>query len=133
MLLALHLALAIPALPAADTSLRPLTEADLNHTQETGCTFSFGKGNATLLQAIGRDLMIRTAQGFALCRFDQAQLDAFTDSKRALSCGGRTLRLRKTGATQSFLEADSAGWPATLRVTSGKAGATLAGNAGVAC
>ncbi|UYY59400.1 hypothetical protein [Sphingomonas sp. S2-65] len=131
MLLALPLALAIPA--TADTPLHPLTEADLDRTQETGCTFTFSRGNATLLQAIGRDLMIRTPQGFALCRFDQAGLDAFTGGKRPLTCGNRALQLRQTGRTRSFPESDGAGWPAALRVTSGKASVTLRGDAGVAC
>lgn len=125
----LALALVIPE----PTSLHPLTEDDLNRTQEAGCTFTFSKGNATLLQAIGRDLMLRTSQGFALCRFDQLQLDAFTDAKRPLTCGGRTLRLRKSGTTQSFPESDAAGWPATLTLTNGKASKTLRGDAGVAC
>ncbi|MCD2325424.1 hypothetical protein LQ953_15500 [Sphingomonas sp. IC-56] len=124
--LALHLAAQAP-------TLLPLTEADLNRTHETGCAFSFARANQTLLQAIGRDLMLRTSQGFDLCRFDQTTLDAFTGGTRALNCGGRTLRLRKTGATQSFPESDSAGWPASLTVTTGKASRTLRGDAGVAC
>lgn len=124
--LALHLAAQAP-------TLLPLTEADLNRTQETGCAFSFARVNQTLLQAIGRDLMLRTPEGFALCRFDQAHLDAFTGGTRALTCGGQTLRLQKTGTTQSFPESDSAGWPALLTVTTGKASKTLRGDAGVAC
>lgn len=123
--LALHL--------AAPDTLLPLTEADLNRTQETGCAFSFARANRTFLQAIGRDLMLRTPQGFALCRFDQANLDAFTGGTRALTCGDQTLRLRKTGATQSFPKSDSAGWPAALTITHGKASKTLRGDAGVAC
>ncbi|MBB5709508.1 hypothetical protein [Sphingomonas xinjiangensis] len=131
MLLTLALHLITPATPATD--LLPLTEADLNRTQESGCAFSFDQVTKTLLYTIGRDLMLRTPQGFALCRFDQAQLDAFTDAKRPLFCGGRTLRLRRTGATHGFPESDSAGWGATLTLTNGKTSKTLRGNAGVAC
>lgn len=123
--------MAHPAAPGPD--LLPLTESDMTRSQETGCTFSFGKGNATLVQAIGPEVMVRTTGGLSLCRLDQAQVDAFTDGKRTLTCGGRLLRLRKTGATQSFPEADSAGWPASLSVSNGKTSRSVRGDAGVAC
>ena len=132
--LALALAQAGAARPLAPVpELLPLSEADMTRTMETGCTFTFDKGRATLLQTIGRDVTIRTAQGVSLCRIDQAQVDAFTDGKRPLTCGGRTLRLRRTGAVESFPESDSSSWPAALTVSRGKTSRTLRGSAGVAC
>jgi hypothetical protein len=136
MLLALAL-LATPVPPpvkAAPTpALLPLSEADMNRGTESGCTFSFDWRRATLIQATGTEVMIRTPKRFNLCRFDEAAVSAFTDGKRTLQCGGRQLRLQRTGRTSTHEASDSAAWRATLTVTQGAARTTLPGLAGVAC
>ena len=118
-----------PSRPA----LLPLSEADMNRGHESGCTFSFDWKRATLIQAIGSEVMIRTPERFNLCRFDEAEVSAFTDGKRTLQCGGRRLRLQRTGTVRSHEASDSATWRATLSVTNGAARTTLPGLAGVAC
>ena len=134
--LALACALGLaPALAKAPPrpELLPLSEADMNRGSETGCTFSFGPGNATLVQAIGSEVMVRTPERFNLCRMDEAQVTAFTDGKGVVSCGGRQLRLRRTGPLRSHPASDSASWRATLTILHGRSSQTIRGLGGVAC
>jgi hypothetical protein len=122
-----------PAKAAPTPALLPLSEADMNRGSETGCTFSFDRKLDTLIQATGTEVMIRTPEHLNLCRYDEAAVTAFTDGKRTLQCGGRQLRLQRTGRTSTHEASDSAAWRATLTVTQGAARTTIPGMAGVAC
>jgi hypothetical protein len=131
---ALASALAWAGLTAyAATPLLALRDADMAKTRETGCNFLFDVGRQTHVFAIGSELMIRTANGLAMCRPGDRPIAEFIDGKRALTCGGLTLRLTRMGRVSNHEESDSADWPARLTVTRGTVNETLRGSAGTAC
>ena len=119
---------ATPALP-----LRPLTEEDLTSTTQMGCTCTFDGGNGTYLQAIGNELMVRTAAGRQVCPITDAQFQSLGKPDGDLACSGVRLSVRERGPKALHPESDSADGPATLSAVQGGASGTLEGSFGCAC
>jgi hypothetical protein len=113
--------------------LRKLSEADLTSTREMGCTCSFDRGRDTLVQAIGKELMVRTAAGRQVCRISDAQFQKLAGGNAKAACGGVQMSLRRTGRATLSPESDSSEGPAILTVAQGRSQASLKGSWGCAC
>jgi hypothetical protein len=124
---------AAPARGPSSGPLRPLSEADLTSTRQTGCTCSFDRGRQTLVQAIGNELMVRTAAGRKVCRISDAQYQQLAGGNAKAACGGLQMNLRSTGRSTSSIESDSSSGPAALTVVQGKSQTRLNGSWGCAC
>lgn len=125
-----------PRSPLLPSALLPLSDHDSYSTNETGCQFAFTQGNDTYLFMIGHSVIIRTAPGRAglnACTISDAQFSAFGDGPGTVSCGGRTLGVRRTGRVTSHEEADSADGPAALTMTQAGHTRTVRGAWGSAC
>lgn len=119
---------------ALPSRLLPLSDADLATSTETGCQFTFGQGNSTYIFMIGRDFVIRTADGLNKCPILQAQWDGFgTDRRTIVACGGRRLSLQRLGRTEANAATDSAGGGAVLTMAEGARSRTIRGDWGTAC
>jgi hypothetical protein len=105
----------------------------MSSSKETGCTFTFDAGKHTLLQAIGNEVMVRTRTGLNACRISDAVFSKLVGGTSGATCGGYQLRVHQTGRIKSYEASDSAIWPATLTIGSGRAAQTLRGNAATAC
>jgi len=128
-------ALPAPAQSAArvPSALLPLSDKDMESTQETGCQFLFSQGRSTYIFMIGSDFLMRTQQGLATCKITDAQFQSFGEGRGAVACGGRKLAIRRTGKVQSNPESDSASGPAALTMTEGTRSRTVRGDWGSAC
>lgn len=115
--------------------LLPLSPRDMDSSRESGCAYSFDVGRRTYVQAIGRELMVRTGNGLKICKVDDAAFRNLTDGiGRAPMCGGYRLSTKRTGRVTHSEEADSGSWPAVLTVKVGtRTVQSLRGLAGVAC
>jgi hypothetical protein len=124
---------AAPARGAATSPLRPLSEADLTSTRQMGCTCTFDRGRHTLVQAIGNELMVRTAAGRQVCRISDPQFQKLAGGSGKAACGGVQMSLRRTGRTDLSPESDSSSTPAALTVAQGGKQSQLNGSWGCAC
>jgi hypothetical protein len=119
---------------ASPSRLLPLSDKDLALSTETGCQFTFGQGGSTYIFMIGREFLIRTADGLNKCSVSQAQSDGFGRSRRTtVACGGRRLSLHRAGRTEVNPEVDSAGGDAVLTMAEGARSRTIRGEWGTAC
>jgi hypothetical protein len=120
--------------PAASAApLRRLSEADLTSTRQMGCTCTFDRGRDTLVQAIGIELMVRTAAGRQVCRVSDAQFQKLADGNGKAACGGVQMSFRTTGRASHSIESDSSETPAALTLSQGKSQTSLKGSWGCAC
>lgn len=110
-----------------------LNERDLRASGESGCECSFSAGRSTLMQVIGNTLTVRTRAGRQICRISDAQFSALSNGRAEAACGGLRLSLRRTGRVSAHPESDSAEWPASLTVGTGRARRVIAGRYGCAC
>ena len=122
-----------PAAPAALVRLQPLSEDDQMSTREMGCSCSFEAKQGLLVQAIGKELMVRTQAGRKVCPISDAQFQRFSDGSGASSCGGVRMSLRRTGKTTSHVESDSSTTPASLTLGAGATRRSVSGTWGCAC
>jgi hypothetical protein len=119
---------------AAPTApLVTLSERDLTSTRQMGCTCTFANAGRELVQAIGNELMVRTAAGRQVCRLTDARFQQISGATGSYVCGGVRMTLRKTGRSQSHPESDSYTTPATLTMAKGRTSRTLNGTWGCAC
>jgi hypothetical protein len=118
---------------SASTALRPLSERDLTSSRQTGCTCSFDSRNSTFVQAIGNELMVRTAAGRQVCRITDAQFEKLSGGTGTTACGGVKLSLHRTGRSTSSPETDSSSAPTALTVVQGRTQGVLNGTFGCAC
>lgn len=117
---------------SAPALLRPLSDSDQTATRETGCQLSFTTGRSTLVYAIGRDFMVRTGAGRAVCAIGDAEFSALSQGG-SRSCGGVRLTIRPTGRSIGNQASDSSSAPATLTVTGGGRRWMVRGWWGTAC
>jgi hypothetical protein len=123
-----------PAKPSAPVvRLRPLTEADMMSTREMGCSCSFDSKDGTLVQAIGKELMVRTQSGRKVCRISDAEFQRIAGGSGAFTCGGVGMSLRLTGRTDTSIESDSSSTPASLTLGAGATRRSVSGSWGCAC
>jgi hypothetical protein len=119
---------------AAPTApLVTLSERDLTSTRQMGCTCTFQSANRELIQAIGNELMVRTAAGRQVCRLTDARFSQISGATGTYVCGGVRMTLRKTGRSESHPESDSFTTPAALTMAKGRTSRTLNGIWGCAC
>jgi hypothetical protein len=112
--------------------LRPLTDADQQSTQESGCQLSFNTAHNTLVYAIGHDFMIRTRAGLRVCPITDRQFSALSGGGTR-SCGGVRITVRQTGRVIGTPASDSASGRARLTVTGGGRTWSTNGYWGTAC
>ena len=115
------------------SALRGLSEQDMATSGESGCQITFTHGNNTLIFMIGHDILMRGAQGLQTCSVTDQQFGDFGSPTAAVSCGGRSLRVRRTGRIVSHEESDSSESPAMLTITQGHRRQTIRGVLGAAC
>jgi hypothetical protein len=132
------IAVAAGVTPQADkqaaASLRPLSEADLQRTRETGCQLSFDDARGrTLVYVIRHDFMVRTRAGLQVCRITDRQFGALSGRGGTQSCGGMRINVRRSGRVVGHQESDSASSPAVLTVTGRGRPWTVRGQWGSAC
>jgi hypothetical protein len=118
---------------ASVSPLRALTEKDQMSTRQMGCTCTFALGRQTLVQAIGNELMVRTAAGRQVCRISDAQFQKLAGGTAKAACGGVQMSLRRTGRTDLSPESDSSSTPSALIVAQGGRQSQLNGSWGCAC
>ena len=118
---------------ASTVPFRALDEGDLTSSRETGCTCTFDSGNSTLVQAIGNELMVRTAAGRQVCRITDAQFQTLSGGRGTAACGGVQMSFRRTGPSTSSPETDSFSAPTALTARHGRSRRTLNGTWGCAC
>jgi hypothetical protein len=119
---------------AAPTApLVTLSERDLTSSKEMGCTCTFQHADRELIQAIGNELMVRTAAGRQVCRLTDARFQQISGATGTYRCGGLSMTLRKTGRSESHPESDSFTVPASLTMAKGRTSRTLNGVWGCAC
>lgn len=111
----------------------PLSERDLSSTRQMGCTCTFNSRNRTLVQAIGNELMVRTAAGRQVCRITDAQFQTLSGGSGSAACGGVRMSFRRTGRATSSPETDSSSAPTALTTGQGRTSRTLNGTWGCAC
>jgi hypothetical protein len=124
-----------PAKPAAAAIVRlqPLSEKDMMSTKQMGCSCFFDSKSGTLVQAIGKELMVRTQAGRKVCPISDAQFQRIAGGSGAYSCGGVKMSLRQTGKTESHIESDSSTTPASLTLGDGASRRSVSGTWGCAC
>jgi hypothetical protein len=113
--------------------LQPLSEEDLTSTRQMGCSCMFDSRNSTYLQAIGDELMVRTAAGRQVCPVTDAQFKSLGKPDSVVMCGDVRLSIRETGPRSLDREADSSDTPATLSAAEGGTESRLNGSWGCAC
>ncbi|WP_313537476.1 hypothetical protein [Sphingomonas sp.] len=113
--------------------LVPLSDADEQSTQETGCTFTFAGAGHDYLQLVGSELMLRDSQGLRSCRLNATEGEELETGKGTASCSGYRLHIRATGRSTSNAATDSNSGRAVLTVDRGGAVTSMRGIWGVAC
>ena len=125
-----------PAKPAAAPAivrLQPLSEKDLMSTTQMGCSCSFDTRSGTLVNTIGKEMMVRTQAGRKVCPISDAQFQRIAGGSGTYSCGGVRMSLRLTGKTESHIESDSSTTPASLTLGAGATRRSVSGTWGCAC
>jgi hypothetical protein len=122
-----------PAAGAAIVRLQPLSEKDMMSTKQMGCSCMFDTKSGTLVQAIGKELMVRTQAGRKVCPISDSQFQRLSGGSGTYSCGGVKMSLRLTGKTSSHIESDSSSTPASLTLGEGAARRSVSGSWGCAC
>jgi hypothetical protein len=122
-----------PAAAAAVVRLQPLSEKDMMSTKQMGCSCMFDTKSGTLVQAIGKELMVRTQSGRKVCPISDSQFQRIAGGSGAYSCGGVKMSLRMTGKTSSHIESDSSSTPASLTLGEGASRRSVSGSWGCAC
>jgi hypothetical protein len=124
-----------PAKPAAATVVRlqPLSEEDQISTREMGCSCSFEAKQGILVQAIGKELMVRTQAGRKVCPISDAQFHRLAGASGTYSCGGLRMSLRRTGKVTSEVASDSSSSPASLTLGERRTLRSVSGTWGCAC
>jgi len=113
--------------------LVPLSDADEQSTQETGCTFTFTGAGRDYLQLVGSELMLRDQQGVRSCRLTEKEGEGLETGQGTASCSGYRLRIQATGRSTSSAATDSSSGRAVLTVDHGGVATSMRGIWGVAC
>jgi hypothetical protein len=122
-----------PAATAAVVRLQPLSDDDQMSTREMGCSCSFEAKQGMLVQAIGKELMVRTQAGRKVCPISDAQFHRLAGGSGTYSCGGLRMSLRRTGKVTSEVASDSSSSPASLTLGEGRTLRSVSGSWGCAC
>jgi hypothetical protein len=113
--------------------LVPLSDADVQSTQETGCTFTFTGAGRDYLPLVGSELMLRDQQGLRSCRLTEKEGEDLETGQATASCSGYRLRIQATGRSTSNAATDSSSGRAVLTVNHGGVATSMRGMWGVAC
>jgi hypothetical protein len=113
--------------------LVPLSDADEQSTQETGCTFAFMRAGHDYLQLVGSELMLRDQQGLRSCRLTEKEGEGLETGQGSASCSGYRLHIHAIGRATSNAATDSSGGRAVLTVDHGGVATSMGGMWGVAC
>ncbi|MGN7999061.1 hypothetical protein [Sphingomonas sp. 22176] len=113
--------------------LVPLSDADEQSTQETGCTFTFTGAGHDYLQLVGSELMLRDPQGLRACRLTEKEGEGLETGRGTASCSGYRLHIQAIGRVTSNAATDSSGGRAVLTVDHGGVAISMRGMWGVAC
>lgn len=113
--------------------LVPLSDADEQSTQETGCTFTFTAAGHDYLQLVGSELMLRDQHGLRSCRLTEAEGEGLETGRGAASCFGYRLHIQPLGRATSNAATDSSSGRAVLTVDHGGVATRMRGIWGVAC